>query len=74
MILLTGYYNDPDPPRRAELRECLRRNAANELIKEIHLFNEEAVVADDLQSDPVLSQDKVRLVQHGRRLTYRDLV
>lgn len=73
MILLTGLYHEPDAGRRGELRECLRRNAANELIREIHLFIEDSVAAEDLQSDSVLSGNKLRLVPHGRRLTFRDL-
>jgi hypothetical protein len=73
MILLTGLYHDPDAGRRAELRECLRRNAENVLINEIHLFSEDAVAAESLQSDPVMSLNKIRLVPHGRRLTFRDL-
>lgn len=72
MILLTGLYQDPDAGRRAELRECLRRNADNELIREIHVFNED-VASVDVKSDPVLSLEKIRLIQHGRRLMYRDL-
>ena len=73
MILMTGSYNDPNPARRAELRECLRRNAENELIEEIYLFNEEASVPADLESDQLLTLDKIRLIPHGHRLTYRDL-
>src|SRR3954469_11948140 len=69
MILLTGLYHDPNAGRRAELRECLRRNANNELIQEIHVFNEESVALDD----STLSLNKVRVVQLGRRLTFRDL-
>src|SRR6201988_4751937 len=72
MILMLGSYNDPDPARHAELRECLRRNAENELIEEIYLFNEEASEPADLESDPLLTPDKIRLIPHGRRLTYRD--
>lgn len=73
MILLTGLYHDRDAGRRAELRECLRRNAENQLIQEIHLFNEESIAPEDWRTDSVLSLNKVRLVQHGRRLTFRDL-
>ena len=73
MILITGLYHDPDAGRRAELRECLRRNAENELIQEIHLFNEDPILPGDLKSDPIFSLAKIRIVPHGRRLTFRDL-
>jgi hypothetical protein len=74
MILLAGYYEDADAARRAELSECLRRNLDNELLEEIHLFVEEPKGADELRATrPPLAAEKVRLVEHGRRVTYRDL-
>ncbi len=72
MILLQGLYHDPDARRRGELRECLRRNADNNLLQEIHVFSEDAVESVDLQSDPLFSLDKMRLIPHRRRMTYRD--
>jgi hypothetical protein len=43
MILLIGFYEDANTSRRAEFLECIRRNAANDRIDEIHLFVEEAL-------------------------------
>jgi hypothetical protein len=74
MILLAGYYEDADAARRAELSECLRRNLDNELLEEIHLFVEEPKGADELRAtQPPLADGKIRLIEHGRRVTYRDL-
>jgi hypothetical protein len=74
MILLTGFYVDPDDARQSELVECLRRNIANESIGEVHVFVEDAVDISRLTASyPPLAAPKVRLVAHGRRLTYREL-
>src|SRR5437764_554416 len=73
MILLTGSYNEPDPGRRAELCECLRRNLDKKQIQEVHLFDEDTSEPRELMADGYLNLDKVRLIPHGRRLTYRDL-
>ncbi len=74
MVLLTGFYVDPDPARTAELVEALRRNAENGWIEEIHVFCEERGDAGRLAAAyPPLASPKVRLMPHGRRVTYRDL-
>jgi len=74
MILLVGFYRDPDAARQAELLDCLARNAANESIAEIHVFVEEAMAPPALAAAyRELAHRKVRLVPHGRRVTYRDL-
>jgi hypothetical protein len=65
-VLLTAYYADPDPARRAEFVDCLARNASNELINEIHVFVEDG-------TPPDIDDEKIRLVEHGRRATYGDL-
>lgn len=70
MILLTGLYNEPNPARHAELRECLRRNAENGFIEQVVVFNEDP---QPPEMDAVLSLPKVKLVQHGRRLAFKDL-
>ena len=70
MILLTGLYNEPNAARRAELRECLRRNAENEFIEQIVLFDEDSQPAE---LNSVLTLAKIKLVQHRRRLTFKDL-
>lgn len=74
MILLTGHYPDPDPRRREELLECLRRNAAHPLLEELRVFLEEPLDPAALAAEqPALAAPRVRLLPHGRRLTYRDL-
>jgi hypothetical protein len=70
MILLTGLYDEPSQSRRAELRECLRRNAENEFIDQVIVFNEDS---HEPELDAELSLPKIQLVQHGRRLAFRDL-
>jgi hypothetical protein len=73
-VLLAGFYQDADPDRRAELLECVRRNVANDLIEAIHLFVEEPIAAEALLAAyPELATARIRLIEHGRRLTYRDL-
>jgi hypothetical protein len=66
VILLTGLYHDPEAGRRAEFIECLSRNASNPHIEEIHAFVEDG-------SHPRLDSPKIKIVPHGRRLTYQDL-
>ena len=66
MILLTPYYPDADAARRAEFLDCLRRNVANRALDEVHVLLE-----DD--APPELDAPKLRLVELGRRATFRDL-
>lgn len=73
MILLTGYYHDAAPGRRAELLDCLRRNVENELFQEVHVFLEDPIADEASISHPALSAAKTRLIKRGRRLTYRYL-
>jgi hypothetical protein len=74
MILLTGFYRDPDSARCIELLECLRRNALNEVIDQIHMLVEEP--ADP--SEPVGSlspalRSKLRATRQKGRLTFHHL-
>ena len=74
MNLLTAYYHDADANRRAEFRECLTRNAANPSITAIHLFLEECVAVEEIvDANAVAVREKVFLIPHGKRVTYRDL-
>lgn len=73
MILLTSLYHEADGRRREELHECLRRNIAAEQLDEIHVFTEDAHVAEELQSHAEFTVVKVHLIAHGRRVTYQDL-
>jgi hypothetical protein len=68
--LLTAFYEDAAAPRREELLACVRRNVADESIGEIHLFLEEALNAEACSA---LADPKIRLVDHGRRATFREL-
>jgi len=69
MILLTGYYHDPDPHRRGEFLECLKRNAANDWIDEVRVFIEDATAPETISTD----QRKVTLIPLRRRVTFRFL-
>ena len=71
MILLTGYYQDPDPRRRGELIECVKRNAANELIDEVRVFIEDAIEFERLSILELIDQRKVKLIPLGRRATFQ---
>lgn len=74
MILLTGFYLDPDSARREEFLECTRRNEANDTFDEIHVCTEYPVdLAQIRSSHPALAAPKIRLIPYGQRLTYRDL-
>lgn len=72
-ILLAGSYYDPDPRRRGELLECLRRNVENDRLDEIRLFIEDAIAAQDLKTQPQLGSPKIHLINHGRRVKFNDL-
>jgi hypothetical protein len=74
MILLTGFYIDPSAVRTAEFVECVRRNCANAYIDQIALFLEDQISESEAQArfEP-LAHPKVKLIRHGRRLTYADL-
>jgi hypothetical protein len=65
-VLLTPYYGDSDLARRNEFRECLRRNVANRLVDEVHVFVEDG-------AHPDLADDKIHLVELGRRAVFSDL-
>ena len=65
-VLLTAFYDDPHATRRDEFLDCLRRNVTNSPLAEVHLFLE-----DDAR--PEIDHTKLRIVELGRRATYRDL-
>lgn len=74
MILLTGYYRDSDERRAGELRECLRRNSGNPAISGLVVFVEDGTAAADVTAVvEEVHRGKVRLVEHGRRVTYEGL-
>jgi hypothetical protein len=73
-VLLTVFYEDPDDRRRAEFLYCLRRNVANDLLAEIHLFVEEPRdLGRLLMAYPLFADGKIHLIRHAQRATYRDL-
>lgn len=66
MVLLTGFYQDADISRRGEFLECVRRNAANGRLAEIHLFIGESLGLDQLlPAYPLLDGAKIHLIAHG---------
>ena len=71
MILLTGFYHDPDPRRRGELLECIKRNVANDWIDEVRVFIEDATAPETISSSA--DQHKLTLIPSGRRVTFRFL-
>ena len=73
-VLLTGFYWDADPDRRAELIECLRRNAAHDGIGELHVFVEDDTSPGELPAlvGPAV-MPKLRVIERGERLTFEDL-
>lgn len=73
MIVLVGLYLDASAERLREFLTCIERNAANRNIEAVHVFIEDAVDPAGLMTQyPELASPKVRLVLHGRRVTYRD--
>jgi hypothetical protein len=74
MQLLVGFYQDADPARTAEFVECVRRNAANPHLDRVTVFLEDRVSPADVAArHDALAHPKVRLVEHGRRLTFAHL-
>ncbi len=65
-VAVTAFYHDPDTARHAEFLECLRRNLAGDAFTEVHIFLED-------ERRPQFDHPKLRLVELGRRATYRDL-
>ena len=73
MILLVGLYLDPSPERFCELLTCIERNAANRNIAGVHVFIEDMTDPKQLVSCyPQLASPNLRLVAHGKRVTYHD--
>jgi hypothetical protein len=74
MVVLVGLYVDASAERMREFLTCIERNAANPNIAAVHVFVEDAVDAAALRTRyRELALPKVRLVEHGRRLTFREL-
>jgi FkbM family methyltransferase len=71
MILLVGFYRDPDEYRHGEFLECLRRNAENDHIDEIHVFIEDSTSPAQLMAWLGRADGQnVQAMGHGRRLDY----
>src|SRR4029453_14292311 len=73
MNLLTGSYNEVNARRRSELLECLKRNAENERLHEIHLFLEDPVEPEELTVLASLHPNKIRIFPHGQRVPFKVL-
>jgi len=75
-VLMVGFYRDPDFNRARELLTCLERNLSNEFIGQVHIFVEDRLPGRKyylVEEYPVLKHPKVRLIDHGRRVSYRNL-
>jgi len=57
------------------LHECLLRNAGNDLLQQVHVFNEDLNELAGLISGPSFNGngDKIRIIPHGRDLLFCDL-
>ena len=71
MILLTGFYHDPDMHRRGELLECIKRNVANDWIDEVRIFIEDTTALETISD--LGEHRKLTLIPLGRRVTFRFL-
>lgn len=75
-VLMVGFYRDLDPARMGEFLTCLKHNLGNVLIGEVHVHVEERQPGRRyylLEEYPFLAHPKVKLVDHGRRASYRAL-
>jgi hypothetical protein len=74
LVALVGLYVDASAERLREFLTCIERNAANPKIADVHVFIEDSIDSVRLRMQySQLALSKVRLVSHGRRVTYRDL-
>ena len=74
-VLMVSFYCEANPTRAHELLTCLERNLANPLIGEVHVLVEHRKPGRRyylVQEYPVFAHSKIRLVDHGRRASYRD--
>ena len=72
-LLLVGFYRDRDSRRMSELTSCLERNVRLAHFNEVHVFVEKRDRRDRYRKKfSVLRDPKVRLIDHGRRVTYRE--
>jgi len=73
-ILIRSYYRDSVRARRDELLACLRLNATNPYIGELHVLIEDATPPQELRNAiPEDVQRKLLPFPVSRRVTYRDL-
>jgi hypothetical protein len=74
VILVTAFYLDSDAGRRGEFIECIRRNAGNPCIEQVHVFLENRIDPGQLRElySP-FGTANVTLVSQGCRVTFRDL-
>lgn len=74
MQLLVGFYCDPNAARTNEFLQCVQRNSSNAFIDQITVFLEDAWEPQTAaRRFDALSHKKVRLIPHGRRLTFNFL-
>jgi hypothetical protein len=71
LTLLSDFYDESDPARRAELLECCRRNVQLAAFGAVYLFLEDRTTPEAARVlCPELRHPKVTLVPFGRRVTF----
>jgi len=71
LTLLSDFYEESDPARRAELLECCRRNVELAAFGAVYLFLEDRTTPEGARLlCPELRHPKVTLVPFGRRVTF----
>ena len=74
MHLLVGFYADFNSARTDEYIDCLRQNASNTPVTRITVFIEDESTIEMLRRTyPIFAHEKIRPIEHRRRLMYNDL-
>ena len=72
--MLIGLYKDKSPIRMLEIIETFRFNLADDMIEKIHVFWEDPTSLEEaIKIIPELTNEKVDLIWHGKRLFFYDL-
>jgi len=70
IFLITQFFIPKDEERYKEIKECLKRNVQNPLIKKIYLMNEKNYT----QSELGISSDKIEQINQEKRMSYLDAI
>lgn len=71
-VLLTMLYNETNPLRIQEYQTCILKNKNHPLIKEIHVFYDTSVDAENNEILSFLEQEKIGITPIYGRATYGD--